>query len=105
MKITGFETIQLGEFPNLLWVHIHTDEGLVGLGETFFGPRAVEAHIHETVAPLLARQARTADGPACSDIAEPISRLQRLRRGDARSFGGRHRALGPVRPGDRTAAL
>jgi L-alanine-DL-glutamate epimerase-like enolase superfamily enzyme len=53
MKITGFETIRLGEFPNLLWLHIHTDEGLIGLGETFFGPRAVEAHIHETVAPLL----------------------------------------------------
>jgi galactonate dehydratase len=53
MKITAFETIRLGEFPNLLWVHIHTDEGLVGLGETFFGPRAVEAHIHETVAPLM----------------------------------------------------
>ena len=53
MKITAFETIRLGEFPNLLWLHVHTDEGLVGLGETFFGPRAVEAHIHETVAPLL----------------------------------------------------
>ena len=53
MKITAFETIKLGEFPNLLWVHVHTDEGLVGLGETFFGPRAVEAQIHETVAPLL----------------------------------------------------
>jgi galactonate dehydratase len=53
MKITAFETIRLGEFPNLLWLHVHTDEALVGLGETFFGPRAVEAHIHETVAPLL----------------------------------------------------
>lgn len=53
MKISAFETIRLGEFPNLLWLHIHTDEGLVGLGETFFGPRAVESHIHETVAPLL----------------------------------------------------
>jgi galactonate dehydratase len=53
MKITGFETIRLGEFPNLLWLHIHTDQGLVGLGETFFGPRAVEAYIHETAAPLL----------------------------------------------------
>jgi galactonate dehydratase len=53
MKITAVETIRFGEFPNLLWLHIHTDEGLVGLGETFFGPRAVEAQIHETVAPLL----------------------------------------------------
>ena len=53
MKITAFETIRLWEFPNLLWVHVHTDEGLVGLGETFFGSRAVEAQIHKTVAPLL----------------------------------------------------
>src|SRR5437764_69324 len=53
MKITAFETIRLGEFPNLLWVHVYTDEGLIGLGETFFGARAVEAQIHETVAPLL----------------------------------------------------
>jgi galactonate dehydratase len=53
MKITGIETIRLGEFPNLLWLHVHTDRGLVGLGEAFFGPRAIEAHIHETVAPLL----------------------------------------------------
>ncbi len=53
MKITAIETIQLGEFPNLLWVHVHTDEGLVGLGETFFGPHAVAAYIHETAAPRL----------------------------------------------------
>ncbi len=53
MNITALETIRLGEFPNLLWLHVHTDQGLVGLGETFFGARAVEAHIHETVAPLL----------------------------------------------------
>ena len=56
MKITAIETIRLGEFPNLLWLQVHTDDGLTGLGETFFGPRAVEAHIHETVAPLLLGQ-------------------------------------------------
>ena len=53
MRITALETIRLGEFPNLLWLHVHTDQGLVGLGETFFGARAVEAYVHETVAPLL----------------------------------------------------
>jgi L-alanine-DL-glutamate epimerase-like enolase superfamily enzyme len=53
VKITALETIRLGEFPNLLWLHIQTDQGLTGLGETFFGARAVEAYIHETVAPLL----------------------------------------------------
>ncbi len=53
MKISAVETIRLEEFGNLIWVLIYTDEGLVGLGETFFGPRAVEAWIHETAAPLL----------------------------------------------------
>ena len=53
MKITAIDTIRLDEFPNLLWVHVHADEGLIGLGETFFGPAAVEAYIHESAAPRL----------------------------------------------------
>ncbi len=53
MKITGLETIRIAERPNLLWVHVHTDEGLTGLGETFFGAAAVEAYLHETVAPMV----------------------------------------------------
>ena len=53
MKITALETIRLAEFANLIWVRLHTDEGLVGLGETFMGPQAVEAYLHETVAPKL----------------------------------------------------
>ena len=53
MKVTKLETIRLDEFPNLVWVHVQTDEGLVGLGETFFGAQAVEAYLHETVAPYL----------------------------------------------------
>ena len=53
MKITAFETIRLDEFPNLVWLQIHTDEGLVGLGETFFGPEAAAAFIHESAAPRL----------------------------------------------------
>lgn len=53
MKVTALETIRLDEFPNLLWVQVHTDEGLVGLGETFFGAQAVEAYLHESVAPYL----------------------------------------------------
>jgi galactonate dehydratase len=53
MRISAIETIQLAEFPNLLWVQVHTDQGLVGLGETFFGPDAVAAYIHESAAPRL----------------------------------------------------
>jgi L-alanine-DL-glutamate epimerase-like enolase superfamily enzyme len=51
MKITALETIRIAERPNLLWLRVHTDEGLVGLGETFFGAATVEAHVHEYIAP------------------------------------------------------
>lgn len=52
-KITQLETIRLREFPNILWVRLHTDEGLVGLGETFMGAQAVEAYLHEWAAQRL----------------------------------------------------
>ncbi len=50
MKITAIETIRLKERPNLLWLQVYTDEGLVGLGETFFGAQTVEAYVHEYIA-------------------------------------------------------
>ncbi|MBW8836267.1 MAG: mandelate racemase/muconate lactonizing enzyme family protein, partial [Burkholderia sp.] len=53
MKITRLETVRVGEFPNLLWLRVHTDEGLYGLGETFRAAAAVEAYLHEWVAPLV----------------------------------------------------
>lgn len=53
MKITQVETIRLEEFPNLIWVRLHSDAGHVGLGETFLGAAAVEAYIHESAAPKL----------------------------------------------------
>ena len=56
MKITQVETIRLGQFPNIIWVRLHTDEGLVGLGETFMGAAAIEAYLHEWAAPKLLGQ-------------------------------------------------
>jgi L-alanine-DL-glutamate epimerase-like enolase superfamily enzyme len=56
MKITAIETIRTEELPNILWVQVHTDEGLVGLGETFFGALTVEAYLHEYAAPRLIGQ-------------------------------------------------
>jgi L-alanine-DL-glutamate epimerase-like enolase superfamily enzyme len=53
MKITALETIRVEEFGNIIFVQLHTDEGLIGLGETFLGPKAVEAYLHETVAPKI----------------------------------------------------
>jgi len=51
MKITRLETLRLGEFPNLVWVRVHTDQGLAGLGETSYAAQSVEAYLHEYVAP------------------------------------------------------
>lgn len=53
MKITAIETIRLPDRPNLLLAQVHTDEGLVGLGETSRGPATVEAQLHEIAAPYL----------------------------------------------------
>lgn len=50
LKITAIETVRISQFPQLLWVQIHTDSELTGLGETFFSPTAVEAYLHDTVA-------------------------------------------------------
>ncbi len=51
MKITALETIRIAEHPNLIWLQVHTDAGLSGLGETFFGVTTVEAHVHDYIAP------------------------------------------------------
>ena len=53
MKIAGIETIQAPEQENTLWVLVHTDEGITGLGESFRSTGAIASYIHETCAPLL----------------------------------------------------
>ncbi len=53
MKITKLETVWITEQSNTLWLRIHTDEGLIGLGETYYVPRAVSAVIHDVFGNLL----------------------------------------------------
>ena len=71
MKITKIETIWFEPIPdtvwrerlpdsrqalpNNLWIRIYSDGGLVGLGETYYLPKAVSAIIHDLFAPLLIR--------------------------------------------------
>jgi galactonate dehydratase len=57
--IVCVRTIRIAERPNLIWVELETDDGLIGLGESFRGAQATEAVIHEQVAPwLIGRDAR-----------------------------------------------
>ena len=65
MRLCGLETVRLAEHPNILWTRLHDDQGLIGLGETFFMPEAVEAYLHEVVAPkLIGRDPRAIDALA-----------------------------------------
>ena len=58
-RITKLRTIRIAERANLIWVEIETEDGLVGLGESFRGAQAVEAVLHDQVAPwLIGRDAR-----------------------------------------------
>ena len=56
LKITAVETILDPERPLLVWVRVHTDAGLIGLGETFQSPDAVARMIHGTLANVLLGQ-------------------------------------------------
>lgn len=56
MQIKQIETIRVAAHPNLLWVRVHTGDGRIGLGETYYLPAAVEAIVHDFAAPLLLGQ-------------------------------------------------
>lgn len=53
MRLTRIETIHLAEHATLLFVRLHTDEGLIGHGETKYAPDALRGFIHNYAAPLL----------------------------------------------------
>ncbi len=56
MKITALETLQWRAYPRLLVLRVHTDSGIVGLGETVDKIPAAKAAIHGTLAPLVLGQ-------------------------------------------------
>lgn len=67
MKITAFETIELpaSQLPQLLFVRVHTDEGITGLGDTFYLPQACREVILRDMAPaLLGTDPRDIEGHA-----------------------------------------
>jgi galactonate dehydratase len=55
-KIQAIETVRYQAQPNILWVRVHADNGMVGLGETFYLPGAVEAVLHDMIADFVLGQ-------------------------------------------------
>ena len=104
MQISEVETLRLGEFPNLIWVRVHTDEGVTGLGETFFGAEAVEAYIHESAAPYLLGKDPLHIEKHARALTPYVGYASAGCRG-ARQLGDRYRPLGSVRALGRSADL
>ncbi|MEZ5729793.1 MAG: mandelate racemase/muconate lactonizing enzyme family protein [Burkholderiaceae bacterium] len=61
--IRAIETLRLDEFPNLLWVVVEDEDGVRGLGETFYDVAAVDTYVHDVAAPrLVGTDALAVDG-------------------------------------------
>ena len=53
MKVAKVETFRTAHQRNVTVVRLTSEDGVQGLGETFFGSSAVETHVHDVVAPVL----------------------------------------------------
>src|SRR5437764_3909874 len=80
MRITGIETIHLSRGITVhagpirwLWVRIHTDTGLIGLGETYPRPEAEAAIVHRALAPVLLGRDPSAIDKLWADMFQAIS--------------------------------
>src|SRR5262245_16329136 len=56
MNVTAIESLQWAEYPRLMVVRVHTDEGIIGLGETVDKIPGSKGALHGTIAPLVLGQ-------------------------------------------------
>jgi L-alanine-DL-glutamate epimerase-like enolase superfamily enzyme len=56
MKITAIESLQWAEYPRLMVVRVHTDAGMIGIGETVDKIPGAKGALHGTLAPLMLGQ-------------------------------------------------
>jgi L-alanine-DL-glutamate epimerase-like enolase superfamily enzyme len=59
MKISAVETVAHEDYPHLIEVLVHTDEGLSGIGETYFNRDAIGVYVHSTIAPKMIGESAT----------------------------------------------
>jgi galactonate dehydratase len=53
VKISAIDTIQVDAFPHLVFIRVHTDEGLIGTSDTYYTTDAIRGFVHEWAAPML----------------------------------------------------
>src|SRR3954470_10624413 len=80
MRITAVETVTLEKGVTVhagpirwLWVRIHTDDGLTGLGETYPWPDAEAAVVRNALAPVLLGQDASRIDKLWADMFQTIS--------------------------------
>ena len=56
MKITAVESLRWAEYPRLVTVRVHTDTGIIGLGESVDKIPGTVGALHGTIAPLVLGQ-------------------------------------------------
>jgi galactonate dehydratase len=56
MKITAIESLRWAEYPRLVTVRVHTDAGIIGLGESVDKIPGTVGALHGTIAPLVLGQ-------------------------------------------------
>ncbi|HLV36282.1 MAG TPA: hypothetical protein VKY59_14240, partial [Spirillospora sp.] len=56
MKITAIESLRWEAYPRLVVVRVHTDSGLIGLGESVDKIPGTLGALHGTIAPLVLGQ-------------------------------------------------
>lgn len=57
VTLSRIETVRSPLQPNVTHVVVTDSDGLVGVGETFYGASAVEAHVHDVIVPTLQAEA------------------------------------------------
>ncbi|MBK5252389.1 MAG: mandelate racemase/muconate lactonizing enzyme family protein [Peptostreptococcaceae bacterium] len=56
MKITSIETVQIPKFPRHIWVMVHTDQGITGIGEGYDKPELTKVAIHNFCSEIILGQ-------------------------------------------------
>ena len=87
-RIIKVETFRHGEYPKLMFVKIHTDDGLYGIGETPGSPEPVHAFIHADASAYLL-------GKDASQLDRHWGALAKMA-GGMRSRGAEMRALSAI---------
>ena len=69
-KIVKIESVRSTIQPNVTHVLVTDSDGITGLGETFYGATAVEAHLHDVIVPTLIAENLTADPSSVSQAIQ-----------------------------------